>query len=124
MKVRSLTASERIAELVKARHEAHPEESNLASWKACEADPANAAVWRKYKISHYLEGVGARTDKAAGATLAEDAPIDRRYAAAVNAMMARIGLSGTEGRDAARHLLAEAEPELSAQYAASLHITL
>jgi hypothetical protein len=39
-------------------------------------------------------------------------------------MMARIGLSGTEGRDAARHLLAEAEPELSAQYAARLHITL
>ena len=214
----NLTASQQLADLVRVRHEAHPEETNMASWKAVQTDPDNADLVARcsremlgqgvatqtpkpavsapgdgvasvrqvgrampkdgqplaasdaakalaearatFMREHNLSGVdGIRkadvalklshpelfsdynaflseqhigiTDPAAGRTVAltenkvaPTAPVDVRFAEAVNATMARCGLVGTAGREAATSLVIRTEPELAAEYTRRLRVRL
>ncbi len=139
--VTNLTVSQHIAQLAQARHEAHPDETNMASWKAVHDDPANADVFSRYAQEQLGRGVtttpppraigstpgqdGAAAARRVGGALPDDhqqlsEPVDVRYNKAVERVMSECGLSGTAGREAAGHLLANAEPELVNEYAAHL----
>lgn len=103
-----LTASQAVAQLVKERRDDNPGEPIAASWEAVKA--ASPALYAKYAKDHEA--------------LTEDAPVDVRFAEAVNRTMLKCGLSGTAGREAATRLLADAEPKLAAEYARSCQVRL
>ncbi len=121
----NLTASQQLADLVRVRHAAHPDETHTASWKAVESDPRNAKLFADYKREVYpgLPSKDVAVPRA-GTTLNEDAPVDVRFAEAVNATMARCGLVGTAGREAATSLVIRTEPELAAEYTRHLRVRL